>query len=539
MKEKIQSYIDSYPKHWGTQVMKDATVMAVVAPIMNKYNITVQAAVFCYMNDISPVCKNGNTKVFTWYAKGFAFCGKRGKCKCHSEEAVAKSQQTNLRLYGETSFAKTAEYKDKARTTNLKKFGVEHASHNTDVRDRAKETCKLRYGTEYPIQLTEFKQKLQHTKQERHGNAGYANSKKRAQTLLEKYNVTNPSYISMSAGTFDILKDKEKFTSVVSGKSRQSVSDELGVDKNTVIKYADIYGCTSAFTVTGSRWEEQIASLLDSLGVKYVRNTKSIIGPLELDFYLPDFSTAIEVNGNYWHCEDKKGKWYHFTKWEMCRDKGVKLFQYFEDEIINCWPIIESKIRYICKKHITTVGARKVVIGPVSFDDESKFLQVNHIQGASSSRNASLAAYFNGNIVGIISWMQRAQYLEITRFSTDIQVCCPGLFSKLLKQVITKLNFTGKIVSFSNNGHSDGTLYRSAGFQQVGILGPAYWYMKGYSLRENRQKYMKHKIQVKFNVDITGKTEFALMDELGYKRIWDAGKIKWQLTIGENYGKTV
>lgn len=38
---------------------------------------------------------------------------------------------------------------------------------------------------------------------------------------------------------------------------------------------------------------------------------------------------------------------------------------------------------------------------------------------------------------------------------------------------------------------------------------------------------MKSKIAKKFGVDITGKTEWELMQQLGYDRIWDSGKIKW------------
>ena len=32
----------------------------------------------------------------------------------------------------------------------------------------------------------------------------------------------------------------------------------------------------------------------------------------------------------------------------------------------------------------------------------------------------------------------------------------------------------------------------------------------------------------KFGIDMTGKTEKDAMEELGYSRIWDCGKIKWK-----------
>ena len=107
----------------------------------------------------------------------------------------------------------------------------------------------------------------------------------------------------------------------------------------------------------------------------------------------------------------------------------------------------------------------------------------------------------------------------------------PGLFSKMMKHMITELNYSGDVVSFSNNGHSNGNVYKASGFKIDKILGPAYWYTRDYITRENRQNYMKSKIAKKFNFDMSNKTEWQAMQELGYDRIWDSGKIKWSKIV--------
>jgi len=531
MKHIIQQLIDAHPKHWGSFVKKNNSIMQVIQPLIDKHGISVQAATYCYMHDYDPVCKNSNTKTFTWYANGFAYCGKRGVCKCHNSDAVEKSKQTNLLKYGQTSFAKTEQYRQKTKETNLQKFGVEHASWNAGIRDKAKNTCVVKYGTQFPIQLEEFKNKLKDTKNNRYGEPAYSNPAKRISTMLETYNVENAAYINMQPSTLAILKSEHQFRQFVTDKSKQFVSSELDLDPNTVGKYAAMYNCLDLFSATGSKWEEEISALLTELNVTFVRNYRKLISPFEVDFYLPDYNIAIEVNGNYWHCEDKKGKQYHHLKWLMCKENSVDLFQFFEDELQNAWPVVESKIRYLCHKPGKIIGARLLSIDEVLYTNEVAFLRANHIQGPSSARNASLGAYYNGELVGLISWMQRKNKLEITRFATSITASFPGLFSKMLKQVKKKLDFEGTIVSFSNNGHSNGNLYRAAGFAPTQTLGPAYWYMFDYGTRENRQKYMKHKIKKRFNVDISNKTEFELMDSLGYKRIWDSGKIRWELQV--------
>lgn len=48
--------------------------------------------------------------------------------------------------------------------------------------------------------------------------------------------------------------------------------------------------------------EIAVADCLDNLGIAYER--QKIIGPITVDFYLPDIHTVLEVQGCYWHgCE--------------------------------------------------------------------------------------------------------------------------------------------------------------------------------------------------------------------------------------------
>lgn len=533
IKHQLQQLIDSHPKHWASYVAKNTSLMSCLAPYIEKYGISIQASVYCFINDVLPVCPNGRIKKFTWYKQGFVYCGTRDKCQCHKQEAVEKSRNTNLSKYGEISFAKTEDYRKKAKETNLLKFGVEQASWNSDVRSRAKATCLSRFGAEFPIQTEAVKKKLADTKFSKYGNAGFSNPAKRELTLVAKYGVHNSTYVNMSTSTLAILNNEKAFIEFITGKTRQYAAEIMQVDPNTITKYATLYSCFDKFTVAGSKWEDKVADYLKLLGVNFVRNERKKISPYELDFFLPEYNIAIEINGNYWHSELKKDKNYHFMKWQLCQQAGVDLYQFFEDEFEFHWPVICAKIKYLCKLQTTKIGARQVTLGEITYAEEEKFLNANHMQGSSTARNKSIAAYHRGELVGIMSWIKRSKYLEITRFAVSINLTSPGLFTKMLKAVLKKLDFSGDVISFSNNGHSNGNVYRSAGFVNDLLLGPAYWYMKNYSARENRQGYMKHKIQKKFNIDVSKNTEAELMSSLGYTRIWDSGKIRWKLTVNK------
>jgi hypothetical protein len=274
--------------------------------------------------------------------------------------------------------------------------------------------------------------------------------------------------------------------------------------------------------------------LLDDHGVRYEQNTKKVIAPYELDFFLPDFKVAIEVGSIFWHSDHnaKRGKDYHVNKYTSCKKLGITLYQWFDDELTNLFPIIENKILYIINKITAKIGARKCsIVKSGNTDLERKFLIANHIQGFSTDRKRTYIAYYHNEIVGLISFAQRKQYLELTRFAVKQNTVISGLFSKMLKYAIADMLYTGVVVSFSNNNHSNGALYKHNGFVIDNELGPAYYYTKDYHTRLNRQGFMKSKIAKKFNYDMTGKTEWQAMQELGYDRIWDSGKIKWVYTV--------
>ena len=376
MHDRITLIISSKtnPKSWIKDIESSDDIMTVITPLKEKYNLSTVAAVYCYINNEIPVCQYNSEKKFTWFAKGFAYCGTRKTCRCNAEASSKKAKSTCISKYGVDSYAKTPEYASKAKETNLLKYGVEHVSHSDEIRNKAKNTCYIKYGTEYPSQLPEFKDKIKQTKLDKYGDETYSNAEKRADTLQKRYGVRNFSHIKLTDFQKEVLFNKDNFETFIRGKSRAFAAVELGVDNNTITKYTSKYECYDLFVSPKSVWEEKIAQVLDNLNVKYIQNTKSIISPFELDFYLPDFNLAIECNGNYWHSEKNgKDKHYHYNKWKKCNELGIQLLQYFEDELIESWDIIESKIRYLTTSIRTSVGARKLSVKELTFEEEHQF----------------------------------------------------------------------------------------------------------------------------------------------------------------------
>lgn len=334
--------------------------------------------------------------------------------------------------------------------------------------------------------------------------------------------------LSESAKT--ALDDVALLENWIETKSATQIAKELEIDTTTVINYLKKHNIHDKLHRHATSYMETVlAEFLTSRGIEFEQNNRKVIAPRELDFYIPSANLAIELCGLYWHSESRgKDKNYHYSKWKSCKDKGITLLTYFDDEFDQSLDVIKSKILYETNKSTACrIGARLVTLKIPSTKEEYDLLNRSHIQKALKSRQYKLGAYYNDKLIGLICASRRKAELEITRFVTDIDYICTGLFSRMLKHLLADLNFTGNVVSFSDNCHGYGKLYQSSGFSVDSYVKPAYYYTLNGKPKENRQSYMKSKIADKFGVDVSSKTEEQLMKELGYDRVWDCGKIKW------------
>ena len=89
--------------------------------------------------------------------------------------------------------------------------------------------------------------------------------------------------------------------------------------------------CFSKFYFKDSFVETEFENLIKNLGLKYDRNNRKKIRPLELDFYFPEISFAVEVNGRchydpiYGQKALKGQKERDRKKRKKCKDLGIKL----------------------------------------------------------------------------------------------------------------------------------------------------------------------------------------------------------------------
>ena len=188
---------------------------------------------------------------------------------------------------------------------------------------------------------------------------------------------------------------------------------------------------------------------------------------------------AFEFNGIYWHSELFRDKEYHSNKTKMSNNKNVQLIHIWEDDWIYRKDIVKSMI--INKLHNTRnrIMSRKCEIREINDIDISRdFLNSNHIQGFVGS-TSKIGLFYNNELVSLMTFKISVDGVyELNRFCNKINTIVAGGASRLFNYFLKKFECK-KIISFSNNSYSNGSLYTKLGFVENKKLKPDYSYIIG------------------------------------------------------------
>lgn len=226
---------------------------------------------------------------------------------------------------------------------------------------------------------------------------------------------------------------------------------------------------------------------------------------------------------------------------ELQKDKK-DVYIYYSSELSNKKEIIRNKIKYHNKKNTYKVFARNCNIREVDNNEKNKFLNIYHIQGSDNS-NISYGAYYKNELIALMTFDDKRSFsggkreneYELSRFAVKSGYIITGIFPKMIKLFIKQYKPT-KIVSFANKRWtvSKNNIYSKNGFKLSKHITQDYCYYQNNKLY-HKFNFGKSKIKKKFpNIYDDSKTESEMTKELGYDKIWDCGKYKYELYIDNN-----
>jgi hypothetical protein len=349
---------------------------------------------------------------------------------------------------------------------------------------------------------------------------------KTKQTMNELYGKSYTNQQHILPETIQQLTNKEWLYNehVVLKQSLTQIANDLKINDTTVGKYLHQHGIKTQIFFT-SIGEQQIREFMQSLGILVSYNDRSIISPLELDIYMPEYNLAIEYCGLYWHSEQQgKTKQYHANKYKKCKELGIQLITIFEDEWMKQQEQIKRKLQHLIRKNNDKVYARHTNIVDLSTTQKNRFFNENHIQGTGPG-SVTYGLMVNSQVVAAMSFIkQKNGVFVLNRYATSFRVV--GGFTKLLNHFKLYNTWT-KLVSFADLRWSDGRLYQSTGWQLDKILPPDYYYSPDGHNRIHKFNYRRKNLPRLLKSFDPELSETQNCDINNVLRIWDCGKMRF------------
>ena len=465
-------------------------------------------------------------------------------------EVQRKSEETNLSKYGVRRPYQSPKIYQKVKNTTFQHFGVDNAMKSKIIQDKVKETCLSKYGNTCFLQSEKGKQAYQNAMKSRYGVSYFAQSKdwKLARML-------DPSKID---NLMEFRENPSEFISkqFIKNPSLKELSAVLGIHENSVGQLIIEFGLQDKVKYVYSAVEDEVANFIYSVDneIQLERNTHSVITPLELDLYLPEYHLGIECNPTSTHNSsvdaftgkaDTALKYdYHKNKTDMCEEKGIQLFHIFGYEWTYKKEIIKSMIANDLGFTSDKLYARNTEVCEITSNECREFLNKNHRQGNTfasirlglrdKKTNELVSVMTFNKIRSTIGKTDKFDGYELSRFCSKLNTSVVGGASKLFKHFLNKYPEVN-IVSFSDKAHTSGKLYEVLGFHKVNESTPSYVWVNmqddSYYNRVNCQKRNLKRLFHDSSIDIENKTEKQIMEEHGYAKVFDSGTIRWEYTI--------
>ncbi len=502
------------------------------------------------------ICGTERTLKYQAYTKNIRSCPEHPIYTCDKCSHI-KIRAHNQKKWGVDYFSQTEEYTEKFKGTMKERWGVEYAMQSDVIKEKSKKTnlenfgyenpfmdsdlikrkFMEKWGVDHPMKVPDIREKIKSTNLE---NFGYDNPlsspdirEKIKKTMVERYGSVVP-YKSDMVRDFQNTRHPNYIEYIGSNISRYSC--DLGKDHFFEIDSIGYHNrvrsniplCTECNPIgsSSSIKERELLSYISSVYSGEV--VHSYRDGLEIDVYLPELKMGFEFNGLYWHSEGHRDKRYHRDKTDYFAERGIRVFHIWEDDWDHRREIVESQISNWVGSNVRRIFARKCSVREIGKVECRDFLNRNHIQGNDRS-SVKLGLYMGDDLVSAMTFdrfegrkrMEDGEW-NLSRFCNRLGVNVVGGASKMLSHFVREYS-PKRIVSYADMDWSQGDLYFKIGFSMVSKNEPDYKYvLDGKRCHKSRLR----KSRLKYDC-----SESEYISMMGISRIWDCGKMKFELGI--------
>lgn len=239
---------------------------------------------------------------------------------------------------------KSSIVKQRIVSSFVKKYGVKNVSQNQSIKEKKQKTFLDRYGVKTSLVLSHVVEKGKKAFFKWYSQNG---ARRINELRLIKRKLFIESCISGNRlGDVIPLFDYDSFTSI-KDKNLRFKCKKCNFVFSHHLQWGTVPICKKCNP--SSKGEGDIKKFIEEeLKLEIICDSFDIIPPYQLDIYIPQYQTAVEYDGLYWHNDEKKPKYYHLNKTKRCEKQGIKLIHIFEDE----WLKNQSETKELIKKII-------------------------------------------------------------------------------------------------------------------------------------------------------------------------------------------
>ena len=451
------------------------------------------------------------------------------------EDIVKRRQRTCEIKYGEDNPGKVKAFQDKSKITCNEKYGADTFFGSEIGKQKVKEGNRKKRGYDYALQDPEV-------------------IAKRENSLMEKYGVKNikqvPAIKEASYRKFEQdLKDGKTKFHLIDCELNEPYHGQYNTDpetgkRTTAIKYAfkckccgeiftdafytgqkNIINCPNCYpTVNASKWEVDISNWLKTLGISKIENNKRGIlsRKREVDILLPEYNIAIECDGLYYHNELFHKPNDHLEKTEGCKEKGITLIQFYEDEWLNKKDICKSIIRRYLNLSLYKENIEGCVIE--ENNEAAEFFAKNNSLTLEKVSNVSYISLIKeNNIIAQISLQKKDDKIIILNYIEKLNTKVENGFLKMVLYLRNK--FKNKEIEFLVDKRfpviSEFEKILKENFSYKESQDPIYFYVNQLT-RLSVESFRKEKLPLFKNVE--NLEESLLIKKNKWYKIYDCGK---------------
>jgi len=267
---------------------------------------------------------------------------------------------------------------------------------------------------------------------------------------------------------------------------------------------------------------QDIAQFIQGLGFRTVLLAQGIIPSFKLDVWVPDKKLAVEHHDLFWphgFKEDVFTRGRHRDKHLLCRERDIRLIQFFSDEWNDCGDICRSILSNALSVEMQKLNARDCEVCELTASQAREFFDSNHICGWTRSKHTFGLVHPMLGLVGAASVRTPIQkkwgrVCELARMAFRCGASVRGGASKLLDRLKgwSQDNGFDGIISYAELRFGNGGVYEKCGFKLAGETTVNYGYTDG-NVRYDRFKYRAQ----------PGKPEKQVVEEAGVRPVWGSG----------------